>query len=95
MSRFGYQVLGFGGGIKPFVDTTGASISAMIQSNSDGSEADPGVGAGTIDATNYKWIRFESSGYLNVTDPGNVTILVVAGGGGGGQQWAGGGGGGG
>jgi len=69
------------------------AISAMIQSDSGGSST--GDGAGTIDATNYKWIRFESSGYLNVTDPGNVTILVVAGGGGGGMVWAGGGGGGG
>jgi hypothetical protein len=65
-------------------------ISAMIQSDSGGSST--GDGAGTKNYIDYKWIRFEASGYLNVTNPGNAEILVVAGGGGGGEQWAGGGG---
>ncbi|MFA5794468.1 MAG: fibronectin type III domain-containing protein [Candidatus Brocadiia bacterium] len=43
----------------------------------------------------YKIHTFTSSGILNVTDGGNVEVLVVAGGGGGGADMGGGGGGGG
>ena len=71
---------------------TGFTPPTMFQSAADFSTS-TGDGAGAIDDTNYKVIKFESSGFLRVTSGGTVAaILMVAGGGGSGTNWGGGGG---
>ena len=71
---------------------TGFTPPTMFQSAADFSTS-TGDGAGAIDDTNYKVIKFESSGFLRVSSGGTVAaILMVAGGGGSGTNWGGGGG---